>query len=209
MEWKSVKGYEGLYEVSESGQIRSVDRFITGKDGKTKKFKGKELFQSTSKKDEKNHLPRAYVQLWKNNKSKLILVHRIVAEAFVPNTSGKPCINHKDGNPLNNHYSNLEWCTYSENNKHAYENELKRKTRNFDQPTNKAVVGINKITGETLKFKSVHEAARQLNVSVMAVSNVVRANATRTDNKRACCGYVFEYDKCQTTIESTTKVGSE
>ena len=203
MEWKFVKGYEGLYEVSENGVVKSVDRQITGKDGITKKIKGKELFQTISKSDKKNHLPRARVQLWKNNKAKLMTVHRIVAEVFIPNVDGKPCINHKDGNPLNNHYSNLEWCTYSENNKHAVMNGLRKPAHNYDQKSNKAVIGKNKITGEVKKFKSVHETARQLNVSVMAVSNVVRANVTRTKNKRACCGYELEYDKCQTTNENT------
>ncbi len=203
-----MKGYEGLYEVSENGIVKSLDRIIVGKDGRKKRFKGRELFQTITKRDKRNHLPRAYVQLWKDNKSKLLSVHRIVAEAFIPNPNGKPCINHKDGNPLNNHYTNLEWSTYSENQKHAYENGLTKPAHNFDQKTNKAVIGVNRITGEQVRFKSVHEAARRLNVTVMAVSNVVRANTTRNDKKRACCGYELEYDKCLTTTESTTKVGS-
>ncbi len=208
MNWKAVKGYEGLYEVSENGTIKSLDRCIVGKDGIKKRVKGRELFQTVSKTDEKNHLPRARVQLWKNNKAKLLLVHKLVAQAFVPNPNGKPCINHIDGNPLNNHYTNLEWCTHSENIKHAYKNGLIKPKHPYDQKTNRAVVGVNRATGETIKFNSVHEAARRLNVSVMAVSNVVRENAKRTDKKRACCGYELEYDKCLTTTEDTTKVGS-
>lgn len=207
MKWKSVKGYESLYEVSENGTIKSLDRIVEGKNGKLYKRNGKIKNWQINKVDER-HSARAYVELWKDNKMKIVLVHRIVGEAFVSNPQGKPCINHIDGNPLNNHYSNLEWCTYSENNKHAYRNGLRRKICNFDQTTNRAVVGRNRVTGEVLKFKSVHEAARQLGVTVMAVSNVVRANATRSENKRACCGYEFEYDKCQTTIESAAKAES-
>lgn len=210
MKWQAVKGYEGLYEVSENGIIKSLDRYIVGKDGIKKRLKGKEIFQTVSKTDEKNHLPRARVQLWKNNKVKMIAVHKIVALAFVPNPKGKPCINHIDGNPLNNHYTNLEWCTYSENMKHAYKNGLAKTKHPYTQKTNKAVIGVNKTTGEIIRCNSVHEAARLLNVSVMAISNVVRENEKRTENKRACCGYVFEYAKCQTTIENTAeKTGSE
>lgn len=206
--WKAVKGYEGLYEVSESGLVKSLDRYIVGKDGVKKRFKGRELFQTITKTDERGHLPRAYVQLWKNNKVKLLSVHKIVATAFISNPKGKPCINHIDGNPLNNHYTNLEWSTYSENQKHAYKNGLAKPKRPYIQKTNRAVVGVNRAAGKTIRFNSIHETARQLNVSVMAVSNVVRENAKRTDKKRACCGYELEYDKCLTTTEDTTKVGS-
>ena len=64
-EWKAVKGYEGLYEVSNTGKVRSIDRVVVGKDGKAKKLKGKELFFTISKMDAKRRQPRASVQLWK------------------------------------------------------------------------------------------------------------------------------------------------
>ena len=67
------------------------------------------------------------VRLGKNNKvTKWYLVHRLVAETFINNPNNYPCVNHKDGNKLNNTVSNLEWCSFSQNNKHAYETGLKK-----------------------------------------------------------------------------------
>lgn len=194
-EWRSVHGFEEVYEVSNTGLVR-------------RKGKEKPLFQTLGKEDARGHKPRAYVQLWKDGKSYLRSVHRIVALAFVPNPDNKPTVNHKDGNPLNNNASNLEWATYSENQKHAYENGLIKPKRPYKQKTCRPVIGTDK-AGKTIRFSSVHEAARELGVTVMAVSNVVRENEKRTENKRSCKGYVMEYDKCLTTIESTAQAGSE
>ena len=99
--WKDVDGYEGLYQVSDLGRVKGKD------------IKAKNLCQGYH-----------HVGLWKNNEVKSMKVHRLVALAFIPNPENKPCINHKDGNKLNNHVNNLEWCTYSENLKHAYDTGL-------------------------------------------------------------------------------------
>jgi len=64
------------------------------------------------------------ISIRKGGKKRTILIHRIVAKAFVENPHNKPCVNHKDGNKLNNHASNLEWCTIAENNRHAHKNGL-------------------------------------------------------------------------------------
>jgi len=116
--WKDVVGYEGLYEVSDSGEVRSRDRYIKANilHVKSRLIKGKILFQ--------NLKPNGYktVDLCKDGKVKTTLVHRIVAEAFLPNPDGLRFVNHKDSNRANNIVSNLEWVTSSENRKHGITN---------------------------------------------------------------------------------------
>lgn len=101
-QFEQVKGYEGLYTVSEIGMVFSLRRgkFLRG-----------------------GCFPNGYkfVCLRKDGKNKNLLIHRLVAEAFIPNPKNLPCVNHKDGNKQNNNVENLEWCTQGENLKHAVE----------------------------------------------------------------------------------------
>jgi len=107
-EWRDVVGFEGLYRVSEYGEIESQGAYIKSRNGK---------HVNAHPTTTSNYL---YVKLWKGNKMFNCSVHRLVAAAFVDNPEGKPIVNHKDGNKRNNHYSNLEWVTHSENHKHAF-----------------------------------------------------------------------------------------
>lgn len=121
--WKSVVGYEGLYEVSNHGNVRSLDRtIIENNTGKERSIKGITLSITNSK--------RGYrvVVLCKDGNEKMKNVHQLVAQAFISNPENKPCINHKDFNRLNNHIENLEWCTYAENNLHSVDEGKKGKT---------------------------------------------------------------------------------
>lgn len=120
MKWQAIKNYEGLYEASECGQIRSIDRKILGVDGIEYPYKGRILAQTPNK-----NVRYYTVSLWKNNKGTTHYVHRLVAEAFIPNPSSKPEINHIDGNRQNNLVTNLEWCTRFENTKYAIDTGLK------------------------------------------------------------------------------------
>lgn len=103
--WKPVVGYEGLYEVSNLGRVRSVERTVKGVDGKVSRRISVVL--SCYKND------RGYclVGLCRNNRSKCFRLHRLVAMAFIPNPDNLPEVNHKDENKLNNRVDNLEWCT--------------------------------------------------------------------------------------------------
>lgn len=109
--WKPIQGYEDLYEVSNLGRVRRTELLTFWK------HNGKQ--------------PYYMVGLSKNSKSKKCLVHRLVAEAFIPNPSNLPQVNHKDGNVHNNSVDNLEWCTNAENTKHAYENYLRKRNVNW------------------------------------------------------------------------------
>lgn len=119
-EWKPVKGYEGLYEVSSLGSIRSVDRYIDTdiRNVKRRLQKGKILKPNTKN---KGYLT---VDLCKDGKVKTTLVHRIVADAFLPEEEGKKTINHIDGDKTNNEVCNLERASQSENIKHAFQTGL-------------------------------------------------------------------------------------
>lgn len=115
MEWKPVVGYEGLYEVSESGLVKSLERekFCGHEGSKPQITKEKILKERICK------MGYPVVSLSKDSKAKSVRVHRILALAFIPNPENKPCVNHIDNNPMNKSLDNLEWCTQKENMQHA------------------------------------------------------------------------------------------
>lgn len=117
--WKDVSGYYGFYQVSNMGRVRSVDRYVDMKDGRVKFIKGQDMKLFLDN--------RGYcrVPLSKNNKLRFLGVHRIVLLAFVPNVMEYPQVNHKNGIKNDNRVDNLEWCTASHNQKHAYDAGLK------------------------------------------------------------------------------------
>jgi hypothetical protein len=127
--WKPICGYEGIYEVSNCGNVRSIDRI----DFAGRRLKGK-LFSTNAKEG------YITVRLSKNGNIKTFKIHQLVAEAFVPNPENKPCVNHKDGNKQNNHVENLEWCTHSENNIHAFKTGLSTPKRKLDDESIKLIL---------------------------------------------------------------------
>lgn len=112
--FRPVKGYEGLYEISNFGRVKSLPKII-----------GRRMKSETFLTVRISAQGYAMVGLCKNSKLFNASVHRLMAEAFLPNPQNKATINHIDGNKLNNDLSNLEWATQSENNVHAYRTGLK------------------------------------------------------------------------------------
>lgn len=141
--WKDIAGYEGIYEVSNLGRIKTVARVDRA---------GKPVPERIRSNVEVHGY--LYCELWKDNHSKRFAVHRLVASAFIPNPEGKPEVNHIDGNKKNNVISNLEWCTYSENAYHAFKNNL---ARAYDRSgENNPMYGKHHTDSAKAKISKVH-----------------------------------------------------
>lgn len=142
--WKDIKDYEGLYQVSDRGNVRSIVR----KDSIGRKIDGRIL------KPIPNTNGYIRVGLCKNGIRKNKYVHRLVAEAFIPNPEKLPEVNHKDEIKTNNELSNLEWCTSEYNSNHGTRNKRVAQAHSI------RVKAVNVKTGEVLTFNSTAEAGR-------------------------------------------------
>lgn len=150
--WLPVVGYEGFYEVSSTGKVKSVERFVYGGRVNQRVVREKEMAVY------EDHHGYLRVNLNRDNRFKGKFVHRLVAEAFIKNPSNYPIVNHMDGNKKNNNVNNLEWCTYKYNTHHAIENGLTQNGRKV----------MNVDTG--IIYANEKEASRQTGISRQAIS---------------------------------------
>jgi len=151
--WKDIKGYEGLYKISNCGRVKSLRRNIIMKIAL----------------DNYNYY---HINFQVNNISETIKIHRLVALNFIPNPDNKPQVNHIDGNKKNNHVSNLEWCTNQENSIHAHKIGL---VKNKNNNHLKKPIRITK--GNFSKtFDSMVDCSIYLNVSNKTISNNIKRN---------------------------------
>ena len=148
--WKDIEGFEGLYQVSSYGRVKSLNYRRTCKEGILKPLK-----------DRGEYL---HVNLCKDGKMKHYPVHRLVATAFVENPEGYTEVNHKDENKQNNCMENLEWCSRLYNN--TYNGRAKKAgKKNTNHPKmSKSVIGIDRVTGLIVEFASINEAERETGI---------------------------------------------
>ena len=146
--WKDIAGFENYYQVSNFGRVKRKKRFIECENGNKRFLKEKILFYNKSE--------NGYIRVHLRSKLKdsMCAVHRIVAEAFIPNPEKKGFVNHKNGNPLDNSVENLEWTTRSENQLHALKTGL--------MSASKKVKLKSLANGNEYQFCSLAEASRFL-----------------------------------------------
>lgn len=166
--WKAVKDYEGIYEVSNKGKVRTVE-------GKTTQSvrHGERVWKQRVLKSKIDGGGYMRVALYKNKKPKDFLVHRLVAIAFCRRRNDQNYVNHIDGNPSNNDANNLEWCTSMENVHHAFKNGLMK--------TNQPIRLIHNETKKEHSFLSKAEASRFLNRNPGYISAVLKRNENEAD----------------------------
>lgn len=176
--WKDIKGYEGFYQVSNLGRVRSVDRWVNGNHincdfqfvkGKLRKLR-------------KNKNGYWIVILRKNSSHKGFLVHRLVAEAFIPNPNSLPYINHKDENPENSVVDNLEWCTALYNLEYS---DVPKRIAKFKF---RRVIQFDKDMNEIRRWNSLKEAAKSINRAQQNISKCCRGKVD------TCGGYKWRYE---------------
>lgn len=169
--WKDIIGYEGKYQVSNLGRIKSLPR----------NTKNQFAYKEIIKKQMTDKDGYAIVGLDK----KMYKVHRLVANAFIPKISGKEIINHKDGNKQNNIVDNLEWCTNQENIIHAVKTGLLVAKKGSESKNAKPII-IKKAQKE-IKFMSELDACIFLKVGKTAVNNCLKGRS------KTCKGYEIRY----------------
>lgn len=171
MIWRQVTGYEGLYEISEFGDLKSLPKWRnTGTGG----YLSKEKIKSPKKTKKGYYLH----ELTKDGIATTFKRSRLVAIAFKINPNNLPEVNHEDGNKANDHYSNLEWISSSDNEKHAYRTGLKKASYlgkfGKDHNQSKPVIAIQDTA--ILEFESKTECGKYFGVTIQNVYAAIRDN---------------------------------
>ncbi len=183
--WKDVVGYEGIYQVSSLGNLKSCDMYVLARNGKRRKVKGKIL--------KKRYMPNGYVQyvLCKDGVKKYFYAHRLVATAFISNENNLPQVNHKNEDKKDNNVDNLEWCDQIYNN--LYGTKIERSVKNTDYKS-VALKNSKKVSQYDLNnnfiatWCSISEAARVLHLHSGDISYCCRNKKIKSAG-----GYIWRY----------------
>jgi len=156
--WKPIKGYEGYYEISNRGRVKSLERDIWNGHNY---YKSKEIIMKPAP----NSDGYPQIPLCMNGKSTSIAIHRLVAIAFIPNPNNLPMVNHKDGDKTNNLPYNLEWCTNRDNIIHGFRILGRRPSHlgkfGYDNHLSKEVIQLDLNGNEINRFGSTREVERE------------------------------------------------
>jgi hypothetical protein len=163
--WIDIKGFEDIYQISKSGKVRSKSHLVTTNDKRGWSYSY--ITKEKILKNVKSSVGYAQVNLYDSRRKKfsIINVHRLVALHFIPNLENKEFVNHRDGNKMNSNSTNLEWCTRSENMRHAYDvlKMTKSGLGRFGKDSNKSVsvLQLSKTGKKIRKWDSMSDAWRE------------------------------------------------
>jgi hypothetical protein len=184
--WKAIKGYEGIYEVSDHGNVRSVDRTVNDNGGPRFVF-------GVNLKGERNKQGYLRFTLCEGSGKRKFFAHQLVALNFINNPEGHKCVNHKDCDKANNRLENLEWCNHKQNSQHAANNGLMKGNSSRLGMTNekhaksRPVMQIS-LTGELIEtFPSLQEVNRVYGFHHANVGACARGNL------KTAYGYKWQY----------------
>lgn len=190
-QWKVIEGFD-LYEISNTGKVRSKDRYI-------KCAKGIRLHKGRIMKPIDNGTGHLKVELKQDGRKKKAYVHRLVAVAFISNPENKPFVNHIDNDPTNNDVENLEWCTPQENTDWMNCQGRAKRTQKWIENLHKAqeqtyvaVVGENIQTGEKIYFSKLNDV-RKAGFQPSCVCNCCQGKRGIKQHK----GYRWRYETIQ------------
>ena len=172
--WKDIVGYEGLYQISNLGRVKSLNYSRTGKENILSPGLNSGGYYTVS--------------LFKNGEIKKFRVHRLVALAFIPNPENKPCVDHINGVRTDNCVKNLRWCTQKENSNFPLARKNISESLTNHPNKSKAILQVSKDIGDIIKeYPSIKEVERQLGIASTNISQCCNGK------RNTAGGYIWRY----------------